>query len=76
MQNVCYAGVKKINLGYTLPKKTTDGWGISKLRFYLSGDNIGEVTGIHDGYDPEKSGRSNTSLTFARNWTFGIDLQF
>ena len=76
VQNGWYARVKNITLGYTLPKKITDGWGISKLRFYLSGDNIGEVTGIHDGYDPEKSGRSNTSLPFARNWTFGIDLQF
>jgi TonB-linked SusC/RagA family outer membrane protein len=76
IQNGWYSRVKNLTVGYTLPKKWMDRLAINRLRVYFSGDNIAELTGISDGYDPEKSTASRTSLPFARNWTFGIDLTF
>lgn len=76
IQNAWYARLKNITVGYTLPKSITSKWNIEKIRFYFSGDNVAEITGLTDGYDPEKSGASNTSLPFNRSWTLGLDVTF
>lgn len=76
VQNAWYARLKNITLGYTLPATLTNKWGIEKLRFYVSGDNVTEITGISDGYDPEKGTTARTSLPFSRSWTVGLDLNF
>lgn len=76
VQNAWYARLKNITIGYTLPRSLTDKWNIEKLRFYFSGDNVAEITGLEDGYDPEKSTATRTSLPFCRNWTVGVDLTF
>lgn len=41
-----------ITIGYTLPTSITKKWGISRLRFYVTGSNIFCLTG-YSGYDPE-----------------------
>ena len=51
-------------------------WQIEKIRVYFSGDNVCELTGVKDGYDPEKSSASRTSLPFNRSWTLGLDVTF
>lgn len=38
-------------LGYTLPSVWTKKVGLSKVRFYVSGNNLFTLTG-YDGYDP------------------------
>ncbi len=76
IQNAWYARVKNITVGYTLPKSLLAKWNMEKVRVYFSGDNIGEVTGVRDGYDPEKSTASRTSLPFNRSWTVGLDVTF
>lgn len=76
VQNAWYARLKNITVGYTLPKALTSKWNIEKIRFYFSGDNVTEITGLSDGYDPEKSAVSRTSLPFNRSWTLGLDLTF
>ncbi|MDR0757086.1 MAG: SusC/RagA family TonB-linked outer membrane protein, partial [Tannerella sp.] len=76
IQNAWYARVKNISIGYTIPAIITNKWSIEKLRFYFSGDNTAELSGVHDGYDPEKSTASRTSLPFSRSWTVGLDLTF
>lgn len=76
IQNAWYARIKNISIGYTIPSSITNKWNVEKLRFYISGDNIGEITGLTDGYDPEKGNTARTSLPFSRSWTFGIDLTF
>lgn len=54
VQNAWYARLKNVTVGYTIPSTITDKWKIEKLRFYFSGDNIAEITGLSDGFDPEK----------------------
>lgn len=39
-------------LGYTLPQKLVDRWGIERLRFYASAQNLFLIT-KYTGYDPE-----------------------
>ena len=76
VQNAWYARLKNITIGYTIPSHITNKWNIEKIRLYFSGDNVAEITGLDDGYDPEKSTSSRTSLPFSRSWTFGLDLTF
>lgn len=76
IQNGWYGRLKNITIGYTLPKSLLNKWNIEKIRIYFSGDNVTEITGLTDGYDPEKSTASRTSLPFNRSWTLGVDLTF
>lgn len=76
VQNAWYARLKNITVGYTIPSTITDKWKIEKLRIYFSGDNVAEMTGLSDGYDPEKGTSARTSLPFNRSWTLGVDLTF
>jgi len=76
IQNAWYARLKNISIGYTIPSSITNKWKIEKLRFYFSGDNVAEITGLSDGYDPEKGATARTSLPFNRSWTIGVDLTF
>jgi len=39
-------------LGYTLPQKVVDRWGMERLRFYVSAQNLFLITD-YTGYDPE-----------------------
>ena len=49
-----YARLKNVQLGYTLPKSDTEGMGIDKVRFYLSGSNLLTLAKT-DWLDPELS---------------------
>lgn len=78
-----YIRLKNLTFGYTLPKELTNKWGISNLRFYLSGQNLFTITG-YSGYDPEVNSRSgNLTLGYdagsypaLRSYTFGLNLTF
>lgn len=52
VENGNYLKLKNITLGYTLPKKLTNQWGIQKLRFYITAQNVFTIT-KYSGYDPE-----------------------
>jgi len=71
-----------ITVGYTLPEKLTEKWGISKARFYASATNLFIITG-YSGYDPEVD--IQTGLTpcidynrYPRNrsFVFGTNITF
>ena len=44
--------LKTLTIGYTLPTLVTDKLGLSRLRFYVSGQNVFTITG-YSGADPE-----------------------
>tara|TARA_B110000483_G_C18138259_1_gene520391 strand:+ start:70 stop:372 length:303 start_codon:yes stop_codon:yes gene_type:complete len=44
--------LKTLTIGYTLPTLVTDKLGFSRLRFYVSGQNVFTITG-YSGADPE-----------------------
>ncbi|MEO2062651.1 MAG: TonB-dependent receptor [Christiangramia sp.] len=73
-----------ITLGYTLPDSLMSKAGISKLRFYVTGNNVFVLTD-YSGLDPEVSTRRRTPLTpgvdyspfpRSRQVVFGLNLNF
>ncbi|WP_448787664.1 SusC/RagA family TonB-linked outer membrane protein [Bacteroides graminisolvens] len=71
-----------ITIGYTLPKQLTNKWGMSRLRFYVSGSNLFIITG-YSGYDPEvdvqtglTSGMDYNRYPRSRSFLFGANITF
>lgn len=48
-----YLRVKNLTIGYTLPAALTQKVNISRLRIFISGENLTEWSGVKDFYDPE-----------------------
>lgn len=44
--------LKNLTVGYTIPSDITDKIGLSRLRFYVTGQNVFTITG-YSGFDPE-----------------------
>ena len=48
-----YIRIKNLTLGYTLPQAMMDRVGISRLRVFVSGENVFEWSALRDFFDPE-----------------------
>lgn len=79
-----YFRFKNITLGYTLPEKLTRKAYISRLRFYVSAQNLFVASG-YSGYDPEVSMAASNPMTPGLDWgaypksrivTMGLDIKF
>jgi TonB-linked SusC/RagA family outer membrane protein len=83
-----YIRLKNISIGYSLNEKIVSKMGLSKVRFYISAQNIWTITD-YPGSDPETSylndtnARSNTNLGLeygsypnVRTFTFGFNVKF
>lgn len=73
-----------LTLGYTAPESIVSQMGVSKLRFYLTANNVFIITD-YSGLDPEVSTRRKTPLTpgvdyspfpRSRQLVFGLNLNF
>lgn len=75
--------LNNVTLGYTLPTKSLMKYHISKLRFYVTGNNLAIFTS-YSGYDPEVSVRSNgltpgldySAYPKSRLYLFGVQASF
>lgn len=78
-ENGSYLRLKNIVLGYTLPqaivKKTK---AFSRLRVYVAGQDIWEISHINDGWDPEATRTVTTyqRYPFNRFFTAGVNATF
>ena len=83
-----YIRLKNVSIGYSLDDKIVSKMGLSKVRFYISAQNIWTIT-KYPGSDPEvnylndNNSRSNTNLGLdygsypnVRTFTFGFNLKF
>jgi TonB-linked SusC/RagA family outer membrane protein len=74
-----YTRVKLIQLGYSLPNRYTRKIGASRVRFYLTSENLFTLTG-YTGYDPEIGGSvfgvDKGVYPQARSVIGGVQLQF
>jgi TonB-linked SusC/RagA family outer membrane protein len=74
-----YLRCKILQLGYSLPVNLISKIGASRLRFYLSGENLFTFT-KYTGYDPEIGGGvfgiDKGYYPQARTFMFGVNLQF
>jgi len=67
-----YLRLRNVTLAYNLPTEMLSRWGLSKLRVYLSGQNLLTITN-YSGQDPEGNG---SSYPFARNYRVGLNIGF
>lgn len=74
-----YLRLKVVQLGYTLPNRLFGNSGISRLRFYITAENLATLTN-YTGYDPEVGGGvfgvDKGQYPQARAFLGGLQLQF
>jgi hypothetical protein len=74
-----YLRLKVVQLGYTLPNRLFGNSGISRLRIYVTAENLATLTN-YTGYDPEVGGGvfgvDKGQYPQARAFMGGIQLQF
>ncbi|MCF3108836.1 TonB-dependent receptor [Niabella sp. CC-SYL272] len=79
MQNGAYMRVKNVTLGYTLPSAVLTRLKLDKVRFYISAENIFEISHLKVKLDPESIGEGNraqAAYPFQRTYSFGLNLNF
>ena len=77
-----YMRLKNVTFSYTIPKAITSRAGISRLRAYVSGENLLTFT-HYTGYDPEVNSYSGLQVGVdegaypqSRTVVFGLNLEF
>lgn len=72
-----YLSINNITVGYTLPQNLVTKLGLTKLRVYFSGDNLGLLT-ARKGLDPRQGFTSASTATYTamRTISGGISLSF
>jgi hypothetical protein len=71
--------LKNIQLGYTLPVSITSRINISKIRFYITGENLITFTKMTKLFDPEALGGnwgSGKIYPIARLVSAGVNISF
>jgi TonB-linked SusC/RagA family outer membrane protein len=81
LANFRYLRLKNLQLGYTLPKRITDKLTVSKVRFYISSENLFTIKpGFIESIDPESNPGydPNASAFFGPNklTSFGVNVTF
>ena len=76
IQDGAYIRLKDIQISYTLPDNLLSKVGIEKLRVYIAGHDIWELTKTFDYIDPEDVSEQRYLYPFLRTYTAGINLSF
>lgn len=76
VQNLRYARLKMLVIGYTLPRSISSRIKSERARVFFSGNDLFELTSVRDGFDPERGESSDNSYPFFRTWSFGVNLTF
>ena len=73
--NAAYLRIKNITLGYSLPYSVINRFGIKRLRFFFSGENIFEFSAIKKYLDPESiSDGYGWEYPYQRKYSVGLNL--
>ena len=74
LQNSSYLRLKNVQIGYSLPSNLIQKVGISKLRIYVSGDNLITITDFE--FDPERGDGnwSTNSYPQITSYTMGLNI--
>jgi len=79
LENGDYLRIKTIQLGYSLPRNVIDNVGLTRLRVYLTGENLFTFT-KYTGFDPEIGGGifgiDRGFYPQARTGLVGLNIQF
>ena len=78
LQNAAYIRLKNIQLGYTLPATLTQKFYVSKLRFFVSGENLWTGTSLANMFDPETiaggSDGNGNAYPLSKTISFGLSV--
>lgn len=78
LQNAAYLRVKNITLGYTLPRHWVKHVLMESARIYVSVENLGTISNLPKGYDPE--GNTNNAIVwdypYYRTISIGANITF
>lgn len=75
IQDGAYIRLKNVQLGYTLPASVTKKIGITRARFFVSGENLLTFSNMIGGWDPETTSTSGGRIyPVAKVASFGINL--
>ena len=79
VENGSFFRIKTLQIGYSIPTRILDNISMTKLRVYVTANNLLTFTG-YDGYDPEIGGGSyGVDRGFypqPRSFMFGINASF
>lgn len=76
VENGAYFRLKNAQIGYSLPRKVTEKFRCSRLRFYITASNLFTIT-KYSGYDPEVGGGVDYgNYPQSRTFTFGLNANF
>ncbi|PZX51252.1 TonB-linked SusC/RagA family outer membrane protein [Algoriphagus ratkowskyi] len=70
-----YVKLRNVQLGYSLPQPALEKLKISRLRMYVSAENIFTYSNYRKGWDPEVN-TARAYYPILGNYTFGVNLQF
>ena len=74
LQKGSYMRLKNITLGYNVPQDWLTKLGLTKLRFYVTGENVFTITKLNDSFDPETV--NNLAYPLTKKWSIGLNLTF
>ncbi|MET4543390.1 TonB-linked SusC/RagA family outer membrane protein [Pedobacter africanus] len=72
LQNFAYLRLKNLTIGYSLPQSITKKLQVNRLRFYFSGENIFDKSGVKFNLDPEAL--SGNVYPFQKTYSFGLNV--
>lgn len=76
LQNAAYMRIKNVQLGYTLKKALLDRINISKVRFYVSIENLATFTKFTKALDPELTLNEGKVYPLQRSYSAGLSVTF
>lgn len=80
LQNAAYLRLKNAQIGYTIDPNTVSKLGLSRVRVYLSGENLLTFTKMAKVFDPESVGLSGwndgKTYPFSTVYSFGLNINF
>lgn len=76
LQDASYLRMKNLTLGYTLPSTLTKKYGVQKLRFYFSGENLFEITHLDGNKNLDPEALNGNVYPMQRTYSFGLNLTF
>jgi TonB-linked SusC/RagA family outer membrane protein len=74
LENAAYLRLKNVQVGYTLPTRLSEKLRMSRLRVFVSADNLFTKTNFFYAYDPETPVSSGGFYPQVKTYIFGINL--
>lgn len=76
MANAAYLRLKNVTVGYTIPRNITDKMNMSRVRFYVSGQNLLSIDNFWEGFNVEAPVGAGDYYPQVKVFTVGLDVKF